>query len=161
MTVAQAPGGRRRAYAAPMGPRRRRARRRGRLVVASVLVGVTGAGIAGCGADVERTEAARAADAFTGSLAGNPAAACALLAPRALDDVAEDGSCASSLEAAGLPAVGERLEVTVAGHSAQVRYTGDTLFLARFGDGWRVTAAGCEQVSSDPAVPYDCAVDGG
>ena len=50
--------------------------------------------------------------------------------------------------------------VVVAGHSAQVRYSGDTVFLARFDDGWRVTAAGCRRVSTDPAVPYDCAVDG-
>ena len=61
----------------------------------------------------------------------------------------------------GCAPAGAGSSVTVAGHSAQVRYADDTVFLARFDDGWRVTAAGCERVSSDDAVPYDCVVDGG
>ena len=69
--------------------------------------------------------------------------------------------CAQALAEAGLAPAGEGSSVTVAGHSAQVRYADDTVFLARFDDGWRVTAAGCERVSSDDAVPYDCVVDGG
>lgn len=144
-----------------MASPRRRPRRRGRGRVATALATVGLAVLAGCGADVERTEAARAADAFTASGAQDPAAACARLAPRALEDVEEEGPCASALREAGLPPAGRRLGVTVAGHSAQVRYTGDTVFLARFDDGWRVTAAGCRRAAADPAVPYDCTVDGG
>lgn len=118
--------------------------------------------LAGCGADVERAEAGRAADAFTRAEAGDPSAACGRLAPRTLETVEEDGDpCPQALAQAGLPPAGERRGVSVAGHSAQVRYTGDTVFLARFDDGWRVTAAGCEHTSTDEAVPYDCAVDGG
>ena len=76
--------------------------------------------------------------------------------------VEEDGTpCAQALAEAGLAPAGAGGSVTVAGHSAQVRYADDTVFLARFDDGWRVTAAGCERVSSDDAVPYDCVVDGG
>ena len=33
----------------------------------------------------------------------------------------------------------------------------DTVFLARFGALWKVTAAGCKL---RPGVPYDCAVKG-
>jgi hypothetical protein len=43
----------------------------------------------------------------------------------------------------------------VAGRQAQVRLGGDTVFLARSGDGWVVTAAGCDP---RPDRPYDCEV---
>ena len=32
--------------------------------------------------------------------------------------------------------------------------SGDTIFLALFDEGWRVTAAGCERASTDPQEPY-------
>lgn len=116
----------------------------------------------GCSADVEREAAARAADAFTRGVSSDPLAACARLAPRTLRVVEEDGSpCPRAVAAAGLSDAGARREVTVAGHSAQVRYARDTVFLALFEDGWRVTAAGCRRDSPDPAVPYDCVLDGG
>lgn len=118
-------------------------------------------GLTACGADVERTEAAGVADAFEAAEVTDPSAACGRLAPRALEAVEEDGAdCPVALADVGLPEAGARVSVVVAGHSAQVRYSGDTVFLARFDDGWRVTAAGCRRVSTDPAVPYDCAVDG-
>ena len=50
--------------------------------------------------------------------------------------------------------------MAVAGHSAQVRYAQETVFLSLFDDGWRVTAAGCSRTSTDPSVPYDCTVGG-
>ena len=93
--------------------------------------------------------------------ASDPAAACALLAPRTRESVEQDGApCAQALGDEDLPAPGRRTAVTVAGHSAQVRYAGETVFLSLFDDGWRVTAAGCSRTSPDPAVPYDCAVEG-
>ena len=48
--------------------------------------------------------------------------------------------------------------VEVWGDSAQVRFAGDTLFLARFDDGWHVRAAGCQPQAAD--VPYSCQVEG-
>ena len=36
----------------------------------------------------------------------------------------------------------------------------ETVFLALFDDGWRVTAAGCTRLAG-PAEPYDCDVEGG
>lgn len=127
-----------------------------------VVVAMVASALVGCGADVEGKEAARAADAFTRAETADPSAACDRLAPRTLEAVEGDGpSCPQELAGAGLPEAGERRDVTVAGHSAQVRYEHDTVFLALFDDGWRVTAAGCRRVSADPAVPYECAVDGG
>ena len=125
------------------------------------VVALVALALAGCGADVERTEAGRAADAFTGAGGGDTRVACDRLAPRTLEVLEQEGApCREALADAGLTDAGERLEVTVAGHSAQVRYARDTVFLALFDDGWRVTAAGCRRDSPDPAVPYDCTVDG-
>ena len=50
--------------------------------------------------------------------------------------------------------------VAVAGHAAQVVSDGQAIFLARFDQGWLVTAAGCERESDDQATPYLCAVKG-
>ena len=117
--------------------------------------------LGGCGADVEQQEAAATADAFATDVATDPAAACALLAPRTLESVEQDGHrCVQALPDADLPGPGERGTVSVAGHSAQVRYAQETVFLSLFDDGWRVTAAGCSRTSTDPSVPYDCTVEG-
>jgi hypothetical protein len=42
---------------------------------------------------------------------------------------------------------------------AQVRYDGETVFLTRVGDSWRVWAAACERPAA--ARTYDCSVQGG
>ena len=118
--------------------------------------------VAGCGADVERQQAGATADTIAADVSRDPGAACALLAPRTEQSLEQDGeSCAAALAADDLPAPGPRTSVAVAGHSAQVRYAGETVFLALFDDGWRVTAAGCSRTSPDPAVPYDCTVAAG
>jgi hypothetical protein len=46
----------------------------------------------------------------------------------------------------------------VYGQRAQVRLSGDTVFLAVFPDGWRVVAAGC---TARGEKPYDCVLQGG
>ncbi|HET6967679.1 MAG TPA: hypothetical protein VFI44_05350, partial [Ornithinibacter sp.] len=90
-----------------------------RRATASVLVtGCMVLALGACGADVERVEAGRAADAF--ARAGDDTrAACDRLAPRTLEALEQDGaSCPQALALAGLPDARERREVTVAGHSA-------------------------------------------
>lgn len=143
-------------------PRRRPAHpaRRGPLSVASA--GALVLLLTACAAAAE-DDAARAADAFAADLRDDPGAACDLLAPRTRADLEDrQGSgCSEALPAAGLRDPGRRVDVTVAGQSAMVRFGGDTVFLARFHDGWRVVAAGCERRSTDSADPYDCAVEGG
>lgn len=117
---------------------------------------------AGCGADAEDQPASETASAFAGSVADDPVAACDLLAPGTRQTLEEDAGadCATALRDADLPAPSRRLSAERSGHSALVRFTGDTIFLALFDSGWRVVAAGCQRADADPAVPYDCAVEG-
>ena len=86
--------------------------------------------------------------------------ACALLAPDTADEVAgsEDKPCPEAVLAQELPAPGTVTGTDVYGQRAQVRLTGDTVFLAVFPDGWRVLAAGC---AARPGRPYDCVLKGG
>lgn len=132
-----------------------------RRIVATCGVVLLGAGLSACGSPQDGA-ASRVAQRFGQAAGDDPAAACALLAPATrhqLESQAET-SCPAALRAEALPG-GGRVEATeVAGHSAQVRMSGDTIFLALFDEGWRVTAAGCERTSSDPQEPYECAVEG-
>ena len=136
-------------------------RRRHLLSIATAVLVATVVG--GCGADAAESEARDAADAFVADVASDPAAACQRLAPDTHASLEEDSgtSCETALGELGLESAGPAEEVDVAGHAAQVRYAGDTLFLGLFDDGWRVTAAGCERPSGDRAEPYDCDVEGG
>jgi hypothetical protein len=131
--------------------------------VAAVALLAVGA-VAGCGPSADAaTEAAL--DFYAAIDAGDGERACAVLALSAAEAVAEDGdsSCADALtsgdvgadlaeRAAGVTAEGAR----VAGRQAQVRLGTDTVFLARSGSGWAVTAAGCD---ARPDRPYDCEVE--
>lgn len=137
----------------------RPSRRRSAATLLAVAIAV--GALAGC-ADVERAAVTEAADAFAADLREDPAAACGLLAPSTLEKLEEEAGsgCPEALPGSGLSDPGERLGVSVAGHSAQARFAQDTVFLALFADGWKVVAAGCERGSSEAADPYDCDVDG-
>ena len=137
--------------------RRTRVRRAATLAAGLLLVPA----LMGCGADVERDQAVATADRFAADVAHDPQGACALLAPRTVQALEQGGSpCATALPSEDLPPPGEPTSVSVAGHSAQVRYTSEAVFLSLFDVGWRVTAAGCTRTSADPAVPYECTVEG-
>ncbi|MFI5890001.1 hypothetical protein ACIA5D_07750 [Actinoplanes sp. NPDC051513] len=115
--------------------------------------------VAGCGAVGGREQAASATalrllDAVA---AGDGAGACAVLAPDTASEVSES-DCPSAILGENLPAPGTVVEADVYGQWAQVRLTGDTVFLAVFPGGWRVVAAGC---AAQGDRPYDCAVSGG
>ena len=47
--------------------------------------------------------------------------------------------------------------VEIWGGNAQVKLTGDTLFLSETSAGWRITSAAC---TPQAEAPYDCEVDG-
>lgn len=122
-------------------------------MVGRVLVLGMVALLAGCGADAEQQGAADVALAFAQA---SPQQACLLLAPQTARTL---GDCVTGLTAADLPGGTTVTGATVAGLSAQVRLDSQVLFLAKFEDGWKVTAAGCARDDPDPAVPYDCEVE--
>ncbi|MEV4702375.1 hypothetical protein [Actinoplanes sp. NPDC049316] len=120
------------------------------------------AGLAGCGSVGERGDAAAgvALRLLTAVDGRDGAAACATLAPDTLEAVesAAGQPCDQAILDEDLPAPGPVTGTDVYGQWAQVRLTGDTLFLAVFPGGWRVVAAGCTPRGDKP---YDCAIQGG
>jgi hypothetical protein len=95
---------------------------------------------------------------FSSSARSDATAACTLLAPATISELEKgSGSCAKGVAGADLPAGGGLREVEVYGLDAIARLDGDTIFLARFADGWRVTAAGCTPQGDGP---YDCDIKG-
>ncbi len=84
-----------------------------------------------------------------------------MLAPDTLEAVeSRSGTdCVTALPRLNLSRSTGVRRVEVAGESAQVQLDDQVVFLARFPDGWRVTAAGCVRDDPDPAIPYDCEVE--
>ncbi len=124
--------------------------------------GLTALGLAatalltGC-AGLEEDDVARVAGAFEDPAAA-PGDRCALLAPSTLETLESDESAACADVIGRLPLPGGAVEaVEVWGGDAQVRLSGDTLFLTDTPAGWRVTAAACEPRGE---LPYDCEVEG-
>ena len=125
-------------------------------VVAAGLIAVSAR--TGPGAD----QAGQVADSFSRLASDDSGKACDLLAPKTREEVekAAEKSCAEALPDEDLPDPSPLLSVEVYGHDAIARLGNDTMFLARFPEGWRVTAAGCQPGPSD-AKPYDCDISGG
>lgn len=116
--------------------------------------------LTGCGSGQD--EAVRdSAAAFQDAVAAQDwAQACALLAPETRSELesAAKKPCDGALAEEDLPAAGAPDGVDVFGTMAEVRYQGETLFLTRFADGWRMFAAGC---TPQQPKPYDCVLHGG
>jgi hypothetical protein len=131
------------------------------LSAATALLAPCALVLGGC-ASAEEPAAVDVARSFVSLARSDPERACALLAPRTVEHLAEDGDgeCAKGLDDAAPPAGESVVGATVAGRSAQVVLGDQVVFLARFDSGWRVTAAGCDRDSSDQAVPYHCTVEG-
>jgi len=130
-----------------------------RFVVAGVLTLAAG----GCATvDYRGRAAAGVAAAMFSAVAGDDgAAACEMLAPETRSEVEQshdDEPCARAILDEDLPEPGAVTGAEVYGQWAQVRFSGDTVFLAVFPDGWRVVAAGCEARADRP---YDCRIQGG
>jgi hypothetical protein len=120
-------------------------------VIRAFILGATVAMLAGCAA-TERPDVERVATAFA---EGDPTARCSLLAPATVAALEREGPCAAATGAA--PQGGQVLDTAVWGDEAQVRLSGDTLFLTRTGAGWKVVAAGC---TPDGDRPYVCLLEG-
>jgi hypothetical protein len=120
------------------------------LMLAAVLAAMATAGCAG----LQQPEVERVAAAFTQSPAVDR---CALLAPATVAALEHDESapCADALGQLDLPG-GQLVSSAVWGENAQVRLTGDTLFLTRTAAGWKVAAAGC---TPHGEAPYLCRLE--
>jgi hypothetical protein len=117
-----------------------------------MLTGCSGQGSA------EDRNAGAAAVAFAASAKDSPSAACELLAPETRKELeSTDGPCNSALPQQVASGGGSVREVEVYGKDAIVHLSTDTVFLARFRDGWRVTAATCTPRGDRP---YDCKIKG-
>lgn len=127
--------------------------------LSAALVPLLALGACGVGAqdDAALDAAARFHRAYA---AGDGAAACATLAPRTRSDLEQSAGkpCLDAVLEEDVPDAGEPLRVHVFGTQAEVKYPGETTFLARFRSGWRVMAAGCR---AQPDRPYDCVISGG
>ncbi|OXM50215.1 hypothetical protein CFP71_28910 [Amycolatopsis thailandensis] len=112
--------------------------------------------LAGCTGASGQEPVKEAAGRFLGAVAsGDHRAACALLAPRAQETWAPE-SCERGLAAAKIPD-GAPETVSVWSSEAQVKTTGDTLFLHESSTGWLVTGAGCHHRNEQV---YDCVAGG-
>jgi hypothetical protein len=83
------------------------------------------------------------------------AAACALLSESARADLGP--SCAAEVPRLPLR-TGPPGATQVWGDAAQVRASGDTVFLSGYAQGWRITGAGCEPRGE--GLPYECELGG-
>ena len=117
--------------------------------------------LAACSADASpvATAAGDAAQRFAAAVEAQPVAACALLAPDTRQELENSsGPCSQGITDAKLPEAGRVISVDVYGQDAMVRMEHDTVFLALFGSGWRVTAAGCTPQEQDR--PFSCELKG-
>lgn len=132
-----------------------------RVVRSTVLAAVAVVALAGCGQLSGREDAAAAsALRFEERLAASDSPGlCAALAPATREELEESAEqdCVAAVTEADLPEGGPVRRVDVYGQQARVVLDTDTLFLAAFADGWRVTAAGCEP---RPRQPYSCELKG-
>jgi hypothetical protein len=117
--------------------------------------------LSGCAPVGDRAEsAASTAERFLQDVKdGNGSGACTVLAPATRDELekSEQKPCDEAILEEDLPEPGNAGETSVYGQWAQVRLTGDTVFLATFPGGWRVVAAGC---TPQDDRPYDCLLQG-
>ena len=116
--------------------------------------------LAGCGSGSSAAPRDAAVAVRAAWLQGDGSAACDLLAPETAAEVVSSSGrpCSQGILDQDAPAAGAVQATQVWGGSAQVRFSGDTVFLSRFHDGWQVLAAGCVPRAGKP---YACELAGG
>jgi hypothetical protein len=125
-------------------------------VVSAIIVAPLLTGLSGCSPAPDARVGAVVEQFYGAVRDGRGEAACALLAPRTVEEMAVGGDdCAEAV--VKLPPPGATRVVRVWGNEAQVRLAADTVFLHRFHQGWRVRAAGCRPRGDEP---YLCVVGG-
>jgi hypothetical protein len=130
--------------------------RRLALLLPVIMLVLTGCAIVGAREDAASAVALRM---LTAIAADDGATACGTLAPETLAELEQSAEkpCAQAILDEDLPPPGRVRQSRVYGQWAQVRLTGDTVFLAVFPGGWRVMAAGCTPRGERP---YDCVLRG-
>lgn len=128
--------------------------------MSAVPAALLAASLSGCSTVHEPAVMATVSDFYAALGAGNGSAACALLAPGTRSELEQSSKqpCDRVILQEGVARPGVRRGLDVFGTMAQVRFDRDTVFLARFDDGWKVMATACKRV---PGAPYDCSVKGG
>ena len=118
---------------------------------------------AGCGQSDDRSEVRAVAERFFAAVtAGDGAAACAELSAdtRSQLESQEGGDCRETVTGLTLEG-GELAREQVYMTSAKVDLaSGQSAFLSRTEQGWRLSAVGCEPEGGKPADrPYDCELE--
>lgn len=121
-----------------------------------VVLGVAVLLLTGC-SSMQRPEVEEVATTFEDAGA-DARTRCDLLAPATLAAFERDSSASCDQAIGEVPLEGGAVEsVEIWGGDAQVRLSGDTLFLTETRAGWRVTAASCQPRGK---APYECEVEG-
>jgi hypothetical protein len=128
------------------------------------LLIVACAALAGCGTSDDRDQARTTVERFYDAVrAERGLAACAQLTGPAVDAIESQSgrpcrAVITRLEYGG----GAIVRTQVAVNSAKVdTRTGESAFLEREPEGWRISAAGCRPVASRPRdEPWDCEAEG-
>jgi hypothetical protein len=114
--------------------------------------------VAGCAGAQDRPAKSAAVGFLAAARSGDGAAACALLAPAAREELARTAGapCQEAVLGEDLGTQETRpAEVTVFDTMAQASVGSQTLFLSRYDGAWLVVAAACTPV---PDRPYDCSI---
>jgi hypothetical protein len=134
----------------------------GRWCGVGIAAAVALATVSGCGTLSERRDAVTSeVTRFERALdARQSERLCASLAPATREELEQSAKhrCEQAIGEQDLPAAGAVRGVDVYGDQARVVLEHDTVFLARFSAGWKVTAAGC---LPRPQRPYQCEIKGG
>jgi hypothetical protein len=128
-----------------------------RLPAALVLVAAC-ITLSGCASAQDEAIADATGAFYEAVAAGDGEHACAALAPASQSELEQSAGkpCAQAVLDEDVPEVADPQEIEVFGTMAQVRFAGETTFLTRFEDGWRVVAAACKPTRTR----YDCSIQG-
>jgi hypothetical protein len=120
---------------------------------------VTSLAVGGCGSAGAAQPVAVATAFYRAVAAADGVAACGLLAAETVRELERSAQapCRSAILDEQIPVAGDVLVGERFGDQAQVRFGGDTVFLAEFDGVWRVVAVGCRPRGD---LPYECGVEG-
>ena len=129
---------------------------------AIAVLAVLAPALSGC-SGVDQGAATEAAQQFYAAVQQRDGdAACTLLMASTRSELEQSAGkpCPAAILDEDIPTPNGPGATVVFGTMAQVRYPGETAFLTRSGQGWRVLAVSCGDRPEGPERPYDCQVKG-